>query len=259
MLVKANITPKNRLKLKQIGLDLMPESPYFYLPQDGKYWVSDDFEAELPCKFICGLSQDFQIGAYSYCRSLVGKAKIGRYCSISVNVTIGFLDKHPTNWLSTSPIQYQQNFMNCKNLSIINKFRSTEKTIIGNDVWIGWGATIKDGVKIGNGAIIGCSSLVLKDVPAYAIVVGNPARIIRYRFSEEIIERLEKLKWWEYDICDFKNIDFENFNEEKLNNLEIMVAKLQKFSPRKLVQKDFLPFESTSKKFKRFFNFENKY
>lgn len=72
-------------------------------------------------------------------------------------------------------------------------------TIIGNDVWFGTNSTIMLGVKIGDGAIIGACSVVTKDVPPYSIVAGNPAKIVRYRFPDEIIEQLLKIKWWDWD------------------------------------------------------------
>ncbi len=72
--------------------------------------------------------------------------------------------------------------------------------VIGNDVWIGYNATIMAGVTIGDGAIIATNATVVKDVPPYAVVGGNPARVIRYRFSEEVINELLELRWWDQDI-----------------------------------------------------------
>ena len=89
-----------------------------------------------------------------------------------------------------------------------------KKTHIGNDVWIGRNVIITNGASIGNGAIIGAGSVVTKDIPDYAIAVGNPARVIRYRFTPEQIEQLNKIKWWDWPVekikgayQDFKNID----------------------------------------------------
>lgn len=79
---------------------------------------------------------------------------------------------------------------------------SSDKIIIGNDVWIGQGVTIikKHGIKIGNGAVIGAGALVTKDVPDYAIVVGTPARIMKYRFESRVIEELQKIQWWDFPL-----------------------------------------------------------
>ncbi len=85
------------------------------------------------------------------------------------------------------------------------KFVEFEKTIIGNDVWIGVNALILDGVKIGDGVIIGANAVVTKDVPAFAIVVGSPAKIIRYRFSDKIIENLLRIKWWDKEAADLQS------------------------------------------------------
>ena len=76
--------------------------------------------------------------------------------------------------------------------------------VIGNDVWIGYQSCILSGVTIGNGAIIGAKSVVTKDVPPYAIVAGNPAKFIRYRFPQETIDKLENLAWWDWDISVIK-------------------------------------------------------
>ena len=77
--------------------------------------------------------------------------------------------------------------------------KPARNVVIKNDVWIGLNSTILEGVTIGNGAIIGACSVVAKDVPDYAVVVGNPAKIIRYRFSKDQIHKLINLRWWELD------------------------------------------------------------
>jgi len=85
---------------------------------------------------------------------------------------------------------------------------------IGNDVWVGRGAFLLDGITIGDGAIVGAMSVVAKDVPPYAVVVGNPAKIVHYRYSEDVIEKLLKIKWWDWSqqtiidrMEDFKDVD----------------------------------------------------
>jgi virginiamycin A acetyltransferase len=159
------------------------------------------------------------IGAFSYvcAGSVVANARIGRYCSISENVQIG-MTRHPADWLTTSPISYVPDFMNFERHFghwvpewrrglTLHEFEIRPETVIGNDVWIGTNVYIKDGVTIGDGAIIGAHTVVTRDVPAYAIVVGNPARILRYRFDDATIERLIALDWWDYAILDFEGWD----------------------------------------------------
>lgn len=138
-----------------------------------------------------------KIGRYSYVgvRSWVVYAKVGNFCSIANDVNIG-LAKHSLDYLSTSPIFTEKK--NGTGHSWVEKscFVASEQTVIGNDVWIGYRAIIRGGVKVGNGAIIGAGAVVTKDVPAYAIVGGVPAKIIRYRYSQDIITQLERVKWW---------------------------------------------------------------
>ncbi len=121
---------------------------------------------------------------------------IGNYCSIGPDVTIGF-SPHPIDFVSTHPAFYSNN-KSFKTFADKMYFDEAVKlTTIGNDVWIGGKATILPGVTISDGAIIAYGSLVTKDVPPYAIVGGVPAKTIKYRFSENIINDLLRIKWWE--------------------------------------------------------------
>ncbi|MFG0636441.1 xenobiotic acyltransferase family protein [Acinetobacter soli] len=148
---------------------------------------------------------------------------IGAYCSIGRGVQIG-LASHPTNWLSTHSFQYSDVwFLNDKNYKKIQRNNSNVEhllTNIGSDVWIGNNALICSGLVIGVGAIIGAGSVVVKDVPPYAIVGGSPAKIIRYRFSPDIILRLLNTKWW------LKNV--EELNELPFSNVEEVLKILEK-------------------------------
>lgn len=116
-----------------------------------------------------------------------------------MRVVIGH-GKHPLNFLSTSPYFYFDEMKYKKPEQITHsEYWDLEPVEIGNDVWIGDGVFIKNGVKIGDGAILGARAVVTKDIPPYAVAVGCPAKVIKYRFDKEIIDELLKLKWWEID------------------------------------------------------------
>lgn len=123
--------------------------------------------------------------------SKIHSARIGSFCAISWDVTINAIS-HPVERLSISAFSYVPEFGNF----VKKREQSYRQVAIGNDVWIGAHAVIMPGIKVGDGAVIGAGSIVTKDVAPYAIVAGCPARVIRHRFDEDIIERLLKLKWW---------------------------------------------------------------
>lgn len=141
---------------------------------------------------------DCEIGSYSYIghNCFVTRAVIGRYVSIGNNVTID-PGEHNLNRISTS-----HNFVEGNLYEELTK----DDCIIGNDVWIGVNSVIRRGVKVGNGAVIGANSFVNKDVPDFAIVAGSPAKVLKYRFSDEIIQEINKSKWWEKDLDESKQI-----------------------------------------------------
>ncbi len=134
---------------------------------------------------------------YSFCGydCEITNCEIGSFTSIANGVIIGG-GMHPIEWVGTSPVFYEgRDSVKAK----FSEFKRDEvkTTLIGHDVWIGRNVLIKQGVTIGNGAVVGMGSVVTKDVAPYAIVAGNPAKLIRYRFSNEILEELIASKWWE--------------------------------------------------------------
>lgn len=169
------------------------------------------------CGFLYGLNI-WKMGSFSYSwSSFPIDTVMGRYCSIASGVKIMGL-RHPYEWLTTSATTYDKGFIAFqKFLEIENESQNTRRLpsrenglVIGNDVWIGARAVLKPSIKIGHGAVIGADAVVTKDVPAYAIVGGNPAKIIKYRFEDEIIKKLLEIEWWNYKFTDFQKLDIEN-------------------------------------------------
>lgn len=159
-----------------------------------------------------------KVGAYTYIgnNTDLENATIGKYCSISDHCRIG-MGGHNIRQLSTSPI-----FTEAHNGT---KFQWVEKdvnsvprkyVVVGNDVLIGSHALIQGDVTIGDGAVIGTGAVVTKDVPPYAIVGGVPAKVIKYRFPEDVIDRLLELKWWDKDENELRK-HIELFQTEQLD------------------------------------------
>jgi len=169
------------------------------------------FSSRLNVQIMAGsiISQDSVIGEHSYIghNTFISKAIIGRYCSIANNVSIGN-GEHLIHKVSTSSLFYDKPY----------DVLTSKDCLIGNDVWIGVDSIIRRGVTIGNGAIIGANSFVNKDVPPFAIVAGNPAKIIKFRFSPEQIDIIEKSNWWNYDLQTAKNIVSQTELQVNTNN-----------------------------------------
>lgn len=149
----------------------------------------------------------FEIGEYTYGTPIIRwwgenvKLKIGRYCSIAANVKIYLGGNHRHNWVTTYPFPsppMNADWPNTDGRGLPKLPASKGDVVIGHDVWIGDDAMIMSGVTVGHGAVISARAVVTKDVPPYAIVGGNPFKVISYRFTEEEIAMLLETKWWDW-------------------------------------------------------------
>ena len=171
-----------------------------FLPH-GKFSLQNSLTFEPPVRLLSCHLDNVKIGAYSYVavRSALENVAIGRFCSIADEVRIG-LGSHPMGWVSSNPFPY---FPLVPGLHVGGGAFSydwqAEPTELGHDVWIGARVMVPGGVKIGTGAVVAAGSIVTKDVPAYAVVAGNPARIVKQRFADELAADLLASAWWQYD------------------------------------------------------------
>lgn len=163
----------------------------------------------------------------------INNLRAGRYCSVASGVVIG-PHEHPTDWLTTSRVAYYPEVNGWDALLAGEGARSVHDrkpsfrdscpvTTLGPDVWVGQGAFLKAGVTVGTGAIVGARATVLKDVPPYAIMVGTPARVLRLRFPEPVVERLLASKWWEYSLYELFDAPFDDV-ERALDVIEDRIA-----------------------------------
>lgn len=169
---------------------------------------------------------DSIIGKYSYAgiNLTMNFTKLGRFCSLGRNVDIGGFD-HDYHKVTTMP-EFRMNQLLCGGGRIPVAIEH-DLCVIGNDVWIAAGAQVLHKVRIGDGAVIGAGAVVTHNVPPYAIAVGVPAKIIGYRCSSEFIERLERLRWWDWpDEILLENIEWlihSDINEETVSRMEAII------------------------------------
>lgn len=153
--------------------------------------------------------RNVSIGNYSYLgqNANVSCTIIGKFCSIGPNFICGF-GLHPINGISTAPMFYSAtNKSNGTTICSETKFNEHADVQIGNDVFIGANVFVKDGVRIGDGAVIGAGAVVVNDIPDYAVAVGVPAKVLKYRLPVEQIPKLKEIQWW-------------NFSDGKLQDVE---------------------------------------
>ena len=193
------------------------------------------------------------LGSFSYAvRGFFFNVEIGRYTSIGEEVQVGRGD-HPTSWASTSPAFYHapplftvgHGFPDAGQFHSFRTKRApgvaptiVKRTVIGNDVYIGHGAFIRPGVTIGHGAVVGARAMVLRDVPPYAVVAGNPASVKKYRISEDLIPKILELEWWNYAPWQLDGIDFTR-PEEVIRHLPERSSRLDRYAPATISLIDF--------------------
>lgn len=173
---------------------------------------------------------DSTLGECTYTghNTTIRHSNIGKYCSVAWNVSIvGGGARHKYDTLTTHPFLQLSSFgVVEENTSLYHEYR---RAVLGNDVWIGMHSSVLPGVTVGNGVVIGANTLVNKDIPDYAVVVGSPCRILRYRFSSDIIESLLKTRWWDWpaDLLKENSALFDGrLTMEKCLKMEEIASKL---------------------------------
>jgi acetyltransferase-like isoleucine patch superfamily enzyme len=167
---------------------------YIEYIRDNSYWLNDYIN-----------DRRLTVGEYTYFDIQItfglwqpeDRVLIGKFCSLARDVTIFGGGEHFTTRATAYPLV--RIFADSRPERSVDG-QNKGATIIGNDVWIGFGATIMSGVTIGNGAVIGAKAVVAKNIPDYAIAVGNPAKVIKYRFAPQTIARLTTLSWWDWQL-----------------------------------------------------------
>ena len=202
-------------KVRNVGIEVLPRGPGNSVVLPGHTRL----EAPSSLKWT-EYEHSIELGAFSYQVSgYCCAARIGRYCSFGEEVQIGRQD-HPTGWVSTSPAFYLgdrlfglkdgfEGAAEYHSYKFAYKGAATKAQItrIGNDVWIGHGATVRAGVTIGDGAIVAAGAVVSKDVPPYAVVAGNPAVIKKWRLPPNLISPMLRTKWWRYAPWQLQHLD----------------------------------------------------
>lgn len=193
--------------------------------------VDKGVELEAPVRTYGGaiIKKNVKIGKFTLINDrtcVFPSTHIGRYCSIGKNCEIGAFD-HPIDTVSSSPAFYNVKGHFPGEVGTFTEFKvkRPKGPQIGNDVWLGSGVLVRRGISIGDGAVVAAGAVVTKDVPPYAIVGGLPAKVIRYRFSEEIIKDFLALQWWDLSPEVLAQVDFSNV-EIAITQLKLLKKKL---------------------------------
>ena len=225
-------------------LALFRERRVFHRRHNGERWKVGDHLLVTPgCRIepyahiFGGNEIPLAMGAFSYTQGRAAVPfELGRYCSISDGLTATG-EAHPTDWALTSSVFYAADPIQGLRRYLVEDrgqtsfalldFDSGPATVtVGNDVWIGLGVAVKNGVTIGDGAIIGARALVTKDVPPYAVVAGVPARVIRMRFPDDLVQRFLAVQPWRFGPDDLRPLGMDD-PQRFLDQLETKIALTQ--------------------------------
>lgn len=227
-------------ELLRRGVSVLHPAP-FALPEDTVF--------EPPCSLKwMGVDYCLTMGAFSYAVSgYYFGADIARYCSIGEQVQVG-RGSHPVHCGSTSPLFYthhsavfDQADPRAAGYEICGPYLWPKRVRIGNDVYIGHGAFLMADITVGDGAIIGANAVVTKDVPPYAVVAGNPARIVKMRFSDALIVRYLAVRWWRYAFWDLRQCSISD-PEKFLDAVEARIgAGMQPYEPGTFTLRSLIP------------------
>jgi acetyltransferase-like isoleucine patch superfamily enzyme len=162
------------------------------------------------------IGPDATVGKYSGLNehTYIARATMGAFCAIGARTAINPFN-HPIDWLSIHEFQYHPH-----SYDWVDEYRAMDRlsrtpemiktVVIGNDVWMGHNCNVLSGINVGDGAVIAAGAVVTKDVPPYAVVAGVPATVKRLRFSEAIVERLLRDRWWELELSQLSGLPFDD-------------------------------------------------